>query len=102
MANGGHNPSQSGTQSLGVVDPGNFDAVTAGSAMQFGFTQPVEGFALTIITPEEPGGALFDDDVRLVVPGEATASLLLAGGSITYRVFDPGTGVVLSNTSWGF
>lgn len=76
------NPASSGTRSLGVEDAGNFHALAAGSTLMFGFTSPVEGFGLTLITPEEPGGALFDGDVRLLVSGEPTASLSLADGQL--------------------
>lgn len=80
VTNAGDNPARSGQNSLGSVDPGNFDAIASGTVLGFGFTQPVEAFGLTLITPEEPGGALFDGDVRLTVPGEPTAHLSLAGG----------------------
>ncbi len=74
------NPASSGTRSLGVDDTGNFNALTAGTSLAFGFTAPVDAFGLTIITPEEPGNALFDGDLQLVVPGEATATLALGDG----------------------
>jgi len=67
---------------MGVDDAGNFDAITAGSPLAFTTTQPVGAFGLTLVTPEEPGQALFDGDTRLVVPGEATASLALADGTL--------------------
>ncbi|MGH0031842.1 MAG: PEP-CTERM sorting domain-containing protein [Myxococcota bacterium] len=76
------NPASSGTRSLGVEDAGNFHAVTAGTPLAFAFTAPVEAFGLTVVTPEEPGGALFDADVRLLVPGEATAQLSLADAQL--------------------
>jgi len=82
VQNGGDNPASSGTRSLGVVDAGNFHAIAAGSAISFGFSQAVDAFGLTIITPEEPGGALFDADTRLVVAGEPTAQLALADGQL--------------------
>ena len=80
VANAGDNPASSGSKSLGVEDPGNFHAVVAGSMLGFGFTAPVDAFGLTLVTPEEPGAALFDGDLRLLVPGQATASLVLADG----------------------
>ncbi len=78
----GDNPASSGSHSLGVVDPGNFNAVAAGTPIGFSFTQPVAAFGLTVITPEEPSEALFDGDLRLVVSGEPTASLALADGQL--------------------
>ena len=77
-----NNPASSGTRSLGVDDAGNFNALTAGTSLGFAFTAPVGAFGLTIITPEEPGAALFDGDLQLVVPGEATASLALGDGQL--------------------
>jgi len=76
------NPARSGTRTLGVEDAGNFHAITAGTTLGFGFPTPVEAFGLTIITPEEPGAALFDGDLQLRVPGEATASLELGEGQL--------------------
>ncbi len=75
------NPASSGSQSLGVADPGNFDAFAAGSSLAFAFSQPIEAFGLVLVTPEEPGAALFDGDARLTVPGEAAAALALADGA---------------------
>lgn len=75
-----NNPALSGVRSLGIEDAGNFDAATAGTTLAFTFTQPVEAFGLTLITPEEPGQALFDADATLAVPGEATAALALSAG----------------------
>ncbi len=75
-----NNPASSGSRSLGVADPGNFDAITAGSSLVFTSTTPVIAFGLTVITPEEPGTALLDGDLRLRVPGQATAQLTLADG----------------------
>jgi len=80
VENSGENPASSGARTLGVLDPGNFDAITAGTPLQFVFSPPVSAFGLTIVTPEEPGAALFDGDARLVVAGEPTASLSLADG----------------------
>jgi hypothetical protein len=80
VADAGDNPASSGSRSLGVEDPKNFHAIAAGTDLVFTFPDPVQGFGLTIITPEEPGLALFDDDLELSVSGEATASLSLAGG----------------------
>jgi hypothetical protein len=80
VVDGGDNPASSGSRSLGVGDPGNFDAFTAGTTLAFGFPEPVLAFGLTIITPEEPEAALFDDDLLLLVQGESTASLSLSDG----------------------
>jgi len=80
VADGGDNPASSGSRSLGVGDTGNFDAITAGTTLDFSFPEPVLAFGLTIITPEEPDAALFDDDLRLLVPGASTASLALSDG----------------------
>jgi len=80
VADTGDNPASSGSRSLGVGDPGNFDALTAGTTLDFSFPEPVLAFGLTIITPEEPDAALFDDDLLLLVPGESTASLVLSDG----------------------
>ena len=80
VVDGGDNPASSGSRSLGVGDPGNFDALTAGTPLAFSFPEPVLAFGLTIITPEEPGAAFFDDDLLLLVPGESTASLALSDG----------------------
>ncbi|MHA7836875.1 MAG: hypothetical protein ACX98W_05380, partial [bacterium] len=80
VADAGDNPASSGSRSLGVGDPGNFDALTAGTTLDFSFPEPVLAFGLTIITPEEPDAALFDDDLLLLVPGESTASLALSDG----------------------
>lgn len=82
VANGGDNPASSGSKSLGVVDPGNFNAAAAGTSVAFGFTNPVAAFGVTLISPEEPTAALFDGDARLSVPGEFTATLSLAGGQV--------------------
>jgi len=82
VVEGADNPAGSGARSMGVADPGNFDAVTGGSSLAFATTAPVEAFGLTVITPEEPGQALLDGDLRLVVPGVATAQLALADGSL--------------------
>lgn len=76
------NPTTSGTNSLGVEDPGNFHALTAGTPLDFSFTATVEAFGLTVVTPEEPDGALFDGDLVLVIPGEPTASLALGSGQL--------------------
>jgi hypothetical protein len=76
------NPASSGARSLGVVDPGNFHAFTAGSPLAFSFTAPTLGFGLTLITPEEPSGALFNGDAVLTVPGQATAALSLSDGTL--------------------
>lgn len=80
VVDGGDNPASSGSRSLGVGDPGNFDAIVAGTTLAFSFPEPVLAFGLTIITPEEPGAAFFDDDLLLLVPGESTASLTLSDG----------------------
>jgi hypothetical protein len=77
----GNNPASSGSKSLGVEDPGNFHSFTSGSVLQFTFTQPVQAFGLTLVTPEEPNAALFDLDALLTVPGQATAGLSLADGT---------------------
>lgn len=74
------NPASSGSRSLGVPDPGNFNAMAAGASLVFTSTAPVVAFGLTVITPEEPGAALFDGDLRLRVSGQATAQLTLADG----------------------
>lgn len=75
-----NNPASSGTRSLGVTDAKNFNAFTAGTAVDFAFTAPIDAFGLTVVTPEEPGAALFDADLALSVPGDATASLSLSDG----------------------
>lgn len=75
-----NNPASSGSRSLGVADPGNFNAITAGASLVFTSTTPVIAFGLTVITPEEPGAALFDGDLRLRVSGQTTAQLTLADG----------------------
>jgi hypothetical protein len=77
---GPDNPAASGSNSLGTYDPGNFDAFVAGTDLDLVFTSPLEAFGLVVVTPEEPGLALFDGDLQLLVPGEATASLTLADG----------------------
>jgi hypothetical protein len=82
VADSGDNPASSGTRSLGVQDPGNFNAFAAGGALAFQFSAPVQAFGLTLVTPEEPNGALFDGDVQLFAPGTATAILALADGSL--------------------
>jgi hypothetical protein len=78
----GDNPAASGVRTLGVDDGGNFDAITGGAPLAFTFTQPVEAFGLTLITPEEPALALFDGDAQLDVSGEPTAALSLADGQV--------------------
>ena len=40
VADTGNNPAGSGAHSLGVVDPGNFDAFAGGSVLDFSFTEP--------------------------------------------------------------
>jgi hypothetical protein len=80
VADAGDNPAASGTKSLGLDDPGNFDTFTAGSHLGFQFTAPVHAFGLTLVTPEEPGAALFNGDALLLAPGAATTSLSLADG----------------------
>lgn len=74
------NPAASGSRSLGVEDPDNFHAITAGTSLDFSFSDPVLAFGLTIVTPEEPDLALFDGDLLLSVPGESTAALQLTDG----------------------
>jgi hypothetical protein len=73
-------PAGSGTRVLGVDDAGNFHAITAGSAMMFGFTSSVEAFGLTLITLD----------------------LLLADGTPTTRAFDSGTGKQTGWEAWNF
>lgn len=82
VSDGGDNPTTSGAHSLGADDPGNFRTITAGTPLAFGFTSPVLAFGLTIITPEEPDGALFDGDIRLSIPGQASASLSLSDAQL--------------------
>ncbi len=76
----GDNPTTSPTQSLGVDDIGNFDTLIAGCEIPLTFSPPASSVGLSLITPEAPGTLLFDDDVQLVVPGEATALLTLSDG----------------------
>ncbi len=80
VENAGDNPASSGVRSLGVEDPGNFHGLVAGTTLAFSFTQPIDAFGLVLVTPEEPGAALFDLDARLEVPGESTAVLSLGAG----------------------
>lgn len=73
-------PASSGRRSLGLEDPGNFDAIPSGEPLTFRLSAATTAFGLTVITPEEPGGALFDGDLELRVAGEKTARLALADG----------------------
>jgi hypothetical protein len=82
----GDNPTASPSQSLGTNDIGNYDLLIAGSEILFTFTAPLSGLGLSIITPEAPGTFLLDDDVQLVVPGQATAVLELSAGQLVGNI----------------
>jgi len=94
VKNTGDNPASSGSNSIGVDDAGNFHALASGSVLAFSFTEPTTAFGLTLVTPEEPGGALFDGDAVLNVPGHPSAPLVVADGQLlgtfggrTYRAY---------------
>lgn len=82
VKNTGDNPASSGSNTLGVEDAGNFNAIAAGTVLELSITEPTIAIGLTLITPEEPGSALFDGDAVLMVPGQPPAPLVLADGQL--------------------
>lgn len=66
-----------GSHVLGADDPGNFDQIIGGTSLSLGFTAPVVGFGLNVISVAAPGVTLFDGDLELAAGGQ-TASLRVA------------------------
>lgn len=73
VADSGDNPTSSGLNSLGAVDPGNFNTLVAGSIFSFGFSDEINAFGLNFITPDE----MFDTDIQLHI-GIDIAELLVS------------------------
>jgi hypothetical protein len=67
-------------KSLGTFDAPNLNLIAAGTEVHFSFPTVMNGFGMTIITPDEAGVALFDGDVQLYAPGAGVARLTLSDG----------------------
>lgn len=75
----------SGTQSLGLNDPGNFNQFLAGDDFDLGFATPIRALGLFFITSD----ALVAGDLQLLTSvgtalNAATAQFLLADGGFAY------------------
>lgn len=77
VENTGHNPTTTSVRSLGPDDVGNYDTFVSGASLDFTFDTPIVAFGLTVVTPEAPGVAILDDELRLDVVGEIPAQLRL-------------------------
>lgn len=84
------NPTSSPGNSLGTLDPANFNTISGGTFINLELTSPVDAVGLTFITPEN-----MDDDAIRLIAGTETASLLVAdrtlvgtfGGNPYYAYF---------------
>jgi len=82
----GGNPSLSGLNSLGVDDPTNDHSIAAGSTLHFSFDQPMNGFALHVISSGQQGVDLFGGDVALTLGGGPTIALGTQSGQLVANI----------------
>lgn len=82
----------SGVNYLGINNAGTFNQFSYADSFHMSFA-PMHAVGLTIITAEVPGVTLFDDDIRLDIPGIGVARLdandlsyLTPGGDRVYFI----------------
>jgi hypothetical protein len=87
----------SGDNYLGVDNPGTFNQFSYGDSFSMSFASR-NAIGFNIITAEVPGLTLFDNDIRIDIPGIGTASLdadalesVTTGGDLIYFIglYDP-------------